>query len=408
VAAAGHLPLSYQWQHDGVDLSDGERIRGAQTASLEIAAVEEGDVGAYRVSVRNACGSTTSAVARLRVQLQPPVIMAAPVDQHALSGSLARFSVGVSGSLPVSFQWRCNGVALTDGDRITGAQTATLNIAAAGIEDLGVYTVLVHNAYGSVTSAPANLTLILRPPDITSDPVDQSVFSGAPASFSVSATGSLPLGYQWQRDGADLADGGRISGAGAATLTIAAAEPEDLGLYAVEVRNAYGWRVSLPAQLTVILAPPTITGQPQGQTVALGTTVSVQVQATGSLPLSYQWQREGVDVVDGRRISGAKTSTLTISGLSLGDLGNYSVLVGNKFGGTQSEVASIASFSVVLQIRQDGAQAVVSWNEAGRGMKLQRASRLAEPDWQEVAGSESVTSVTLPVTEAGAAFFRLR
>jgi formylglycine-generating enzyme required for sulfatase activity len=101
------------------------------------------------------------------------------------------------------------------------------------------------------------------------------------------------------------------------------------------------------------------------------------------------------------------TGTLTISGLQLSDLGNYSVVVGNTLGRTQSKAVAVATFSVVLQIRQEGAQIVLTWNEVAKGMKLQRATRFANADWQEVAGSESVTSVTLPIADGGSAYFRL-
>jgi len=75
--------------------------------------------------------------------------------------------------------------------------------------------------------------------------------------------------------------------------------------------------------------------------------VSLNVEATGSLPLTYQWQREGVDVMDGDRITGAKTSMLTISKLSLGDLRNYSVVVGNTFGLVRSSTVELNTSSAV-------------------------------------------------------------
>ncbi|HRZ57955.1 MAG TPA: FG-GAP-like repeat-containing protein, partial [Candidatus Paceibacterota bacterium] len=406
VTVAGLDPLAYQWQFDGADLQDGDRISGSSTSTLRISPVVPADAGTYTVIVSNVHGSVTSNPAELAVLLRPPEITAQPEDQTVISGALATFAVDATGSLPMTFQWRRNGDDLNDGGRIFGAQTATLNIADAGIEDLGVYTAMISNAYGSVTSAAASLTVILQPPQISADPTDQSVYSGSDVSFGVTAVGSLPLSYQWRCNGVSLVDDGRITGSQTATLSIAAAEVQDLGLYVVEVRNAYGWTVSFPAQLTVVLAPPNITVGPQGQTVALGSTVSLHVEATGSLPLSYQWQREGVDVVDGGRFSGARTSTLTIADVGLLELGDYSVLVENALGRVQSKSVAVATFSVVLQIRREGDQVVVSWNEAGKGMMLQTASSLTNPDWQEVAASDGTTTVNLPVG-AEMVFFRL-
>ncbi len=375
---------------------------------MQISAVTPEDAGTYTVVVSNVHGSVTSNPSTLTVLLRPPEITTQPGNQTLLSGAHATFTVAATGSLPMTFQWQRNGVDLNDGGKTSGAQTATLTIADAGIEDLGVYMVMISNAYGSVTSAAASLTVILQPPQISAGPTDQSVYSGSDVSFSVTAVGSLPLSYQWRCNGVALVDEGRISGSQTGTVTISGVEAQDLGLYVVEVRNAYGWTVSFPAQLTVVLAPPMITHEPQGQTVALGSRVSLQVEATGSLPLSYQWQREGADVVDGGRFSGARTSTMIITELSAADLGNYSVVVESALGRVQSTLATVATSSIMLQIRREGDQVVVSWNEAGRGMRLQKASQLADPDWQNVEGSETVISMTLPFPQGGMALFRLR
>lgn len=407
VNALGATPLNYQWQFNGTDLQDGGRISGTRSDHLQISTVAPEDAGTYTVVVSNAYGSVTSNPATLTVLLRPPEIAAEPGNQTVVSGAPATFAVVATGSLPLTFQWRRNGVDLTDGGQVSGTQTDSLSIAAAGIEDLGVYTVVIRNAYGSVTSAPATLTLTLQPPNVRSDPVDQSVFSGADASFGVTAVGSLPLTYQWQRNGVEITDGGRITGAHTDTLTIKGAEAADLGLYMVEVRNAYGWTVSFPAQLTVVLAPPTVTAEPQGQTVALGSTISFWVQATGSLPLSYQWQRDGVNVVDGGRFAGAETSTLTISDLSLAELGNYSVVVENALGRVQGKSALLKTSSAVLQVRQDGAEVVLSWNETGRRLTLQRSTGLPPSEWADILESQGRDTLRLPSRDARM-FFRLR
>jgi hypothetical protein len=265
----------------------------------------------------------------------------------------------------------------------------------------------VRNAFGKVTSHPATLTVLLQPPDLTSDPLDQSVLSGADASFSVTAVGSLPLSYQWQRNGVDLSDNERISGSQTATLRIMGAAVQDLGLYGVTVRNSYGWTVSFPAQLTVALAPPTITREPQGSKVALGSTVSLQVQATGSLPLTYQWQRDGVNLVDGERLSGSRTSLLTLSDLRSADLGNYSVVVENALGRRHSASVSVETSSIELMIQKQGTAVVLSWSPAGQGAMLQTSGSLAPPEWRDVEGSESVTRMVLPLPPHASAFFRL-
>jgi hypothetical protein len=80
---------------------------------------------------------------------------------------------------------------------------------------------------------------------------------------------------------------------------------------------------------------PTITVQPQGQTVGAGSTVTLTVAAVGSAPLSYQWRKNGADV------DGAWEPTLTFSPITKDDAGTYTVLVSNPAGDTLSQEAVI-------------------------------------------------------------------
>lgn len=88
-------------------------------------------------------------------------------------------------------------------------------------------------------------------PVITAQPQDQTLSAGAIASFMVSAIGLEPLNYQWRKDGADLADGGPVSGATTATLNIANVEDADGGDYVVVISNAAGSVTSDPSHLTI-------------------------------------------------------------------------------------------------------------------------------------------------------------
>ena len=60
VTATGTAPLSYQWQKDEVNLTDGGRIKGASTSTLSITAVQKSDEGRYRSVVTNTAGAVTS------------------------------------------------------------------------------------------------------------------------------------------------------------------------------------------------------------------------------------------------------------------------------------------------------------------------------------------------------------
>lgn len=184
-------------------------------------------------------------------------------------------------------------------------------------------------------------------PVITLQPASQTVISGAGASFSVTATGTAPLHYQWQKEGADL------EGATSDTLTLTAVGPGDAGNYQVVVWNTDGTVISDTAVLTVIM-PPVITQQPVSQTVPVGAGVTFSVTASGTGPFSYQWRRNGFD------IGGANAATLTFPAVATSDAGTYRVVVENLAGFDTSDdavltVNEVPSMTVVLTSPEEGA-----------------------------------------------------
>jgi hypothetical protein len=106
------------------------------------------------------------------------------------------------------------------------------------------------NLSNNVLVAPFTFTLG-APPRITAQPAGQSVRADATAVFAVAATGTLPLAYQWQLNGANLTDNGRIIGSLSNLLSIIGAQVGDAGSYQVIVTNLYGSATSDAALLTV-------------------------------------------------------------------------------------------------------------------------------------------------------------
>ena len=159
------------------------------------------------------------------------------------AGTTASFSVEAGGSGPLGYQWRKDGVPLADGGNIAGAATAMLVLTNVLGGDAGGYSVVVSNGLGSVTSAVA--TLVVIDPLIAVQPVSQLGKLGDSVTFSVTAVGTAPLGYQWWKDGAALAWGT------GASLTLTNLEVADAGDYWVVVSNQYGNVTSAVALLTV-------------------------------------------------------------------------------------------------------------------------------------------------------------
>ncbi len=318
VIASGKGPIRYQWRKDGTP------IAGATVSTFTIPRAEAASAGDYDVVVSNAAGSVVSASARLSVALSP-VVTLPPAHATVGVGLPVSFSVSATGSAPLAYQWRKDGVP------ITGATVSTFTIPRAEAASAGDYDVVVSNAAGSVVSASALLSVVL-PPVVTLPPAPVKAGVGHPVSFSVSASGSAPLSYQWRKDGAP------IVGATASILSIASAEETRAGDYDVVVTNAAGSVWSSKARLSVVLMP-VITRHPAAVTVRVGSPASFSVSATSTEPLFYTWFK------DGEGIAGATSATLEIPSVQTADVGNYSVTVNHFAGG-------VGSFEAALRISE--------------------------------------------------------
>jgi uncharacterized repeat protein (TIGR03803 family) len=204
---------------------------------------------------------------------QPPHLVVQPTNQTAYTGMNVMLNVVAKGTAPLSYQWRLNGTNLTDGGNLTGSTTSILAINNVSVANSGTYSVVVSNAYGSVTSTDAVLTVTVTAPIITLQPTNLTVLPGTSATFTVAATGSVPLSYQWLLNSVSLLDGGNVSGSATTTLTVGNVSAASAGTYSVIISNLTGATISSGAVLTVVsVTAPGVTlstlgsfvGGPQG------------------------------------------------------------------------------------------------------------------------------------------------
>lgn len=180
-----------------------------------------------------------------------PSITDHPQDEAVCAGQSASFDVTVQGAV-LGYQWRKGGVNLFDGGNVAGATTATLTINPAGAGDSGNYDVIVSTNCGPFTSTTATLTAA-NGPVITQQPADAFTCEFEGAGFFVGATGVGTLSYQWRKNGTPLNNGGNVSGADTATLTISPAFfPGDVGNYDCIVTDDCGSETSDAATLNII------------------------------------------------------------------------------------------------------------------------------------------------------------
>lgn len=252
----------------------------------------------------------------------PPEIITHPESAVVCDGGAVTFTVVAIGDLPLEFQW------YEDGAPIFGADESDFTIDPVGFGAAADYTVIVSNAYGSVESDPATLTVIDTLPSIIDDPQDAEVCAGAAVSFTVTADGEGPLRYQWRRNGIS------IFGADDSSYTI---DPVGVGAaadYSVVVSNPCGSVESGIATLTVH-AGASITVHPQSTAVCEDGSVTLWVVASGFGPLDYQWRKDGAD------LPGEESNTLVIDPVTTGDAGDYDVVVTDDCGSVTSNAATV-------------------------------------------------------------------
>jgi large repetitive protein len=321
VAAGGTPAPSIQW------FFNGNAIAGATGGSYTITSAVATDGGTYTAVASNAGNQITSNEAVVVVNTIPTIITQ-PTGASLFVGEGFSTSVSATGFQPITYQWQQDGVD------VAGATSATFSIDSVGVDDAGVYTAVVTNQVGTVTSAGAALevSLVLKAPRILVPPRDTKVATGETFTLFVEVDANPVPSFQWSVGGVD------IPGATSATFAVADASDANSGTYRVRVTNTQGEVTSGPARVTVTDSneAPIITSQPRNRTAALETSVSFSVAATGVPAPTYQWSLNGV------AIEGATSATYTIPSVAAANGGAYSATVSNTEGSVVSRNAILA------------------------------------------------------------------
>jgi Tol biopolymer transport system component len=404
VSASGSGTLSYQWQKNGTNLSNGGHNSGATTATLTVSTCDSNDVASYRCKVTNAYGNATSNAATLTIGAPANEFI---VESRANGLNYANYSESGTWS-DSSGKSTASGVTAGIGSRlayigvadrnavfsftptvnatyevfVTGPYSANTVCSAhhvvthaGGSADvyvdqnqttnpgystrwtsLGEYTMNAGVTY-TVTATSTNSSAgtggtVLRadaikwawtapePPTITQSPSGQTVCRNGTVGFTVAATSAYALSYQWQKNATDLAEGGHYSGVATSTLTISSADEDDVANYRCVVTSLGGSTTSGTGALG-LKSDTVVEQQPASLRVRLGAAAQFTVVAGGEGTISYQWQKDGVALADGGDYSGATSSTLTISNCDNSDVAGYSCVINAACGGVTSAVASL-------------------------------------------------------------------
>ena len=167
-----------------------------------------------------------------------PSVTMQPRDLTVSLGNSATFEVLGFGAPPLSYQW------FHDGLLLEGATARQLTIDQVQTNQAGSYQARVSNEFGSVSSDPALLRVVVAP-TIIEPPLPVVVLVGGQVTMSVKAVGTAPLAYQWQHNGHPIA------GAIGSMLILNNIQPSQGGAYRVVVSNIGGIAISEPSTLRV-------------------------------------------------------------------------------------------------------------------------------------------------------------
>ncbi len=250
VEARGTGLVRYQWQKDGQDLP------GATLSTLTINNAQLANEGEYVALIADDLATFQSQAVRLIVRVAPTIV-SQPRGFTNVVGSSVTFTVGANGSIPMGFRWHRGSTILTNISSLSKTSSFTINNLR--LVDSGVYRVIITNAGSTsgIVSLPASL-LVVEPPAISAQPQSQAVQLGSSASFSVTATGTGPLMYQWHRAGAAIPNETN------SVYALASVQATNQGEYFVVVSNVGASVTSSVAVLTVTsslqLSDPEILG----------------------------------------------------------------------------------------------------------------------------------------------------
>lgn len=286
-----------------------------------------------------------------------PTITRQPQNVQVSAGQNFVLYVGVVGAPPVGYQWNYQGNA------IAGANSNTLLITDAQNANDGIYSVFVYNDAGATNSSLARVRVVPAKPTIVANPAPLTVPASSEAVFNVVATGSEPLAYQW------FWNHRAIAGATSAQLILTNVQSANIGDYSVTVSNFSGMATSKNAPLNVRPLAPYFDLEPLSTTVLSGSTITLNSHASGSQPIQYQWYLQG------RELRNQTRPQLTLSSVSPGMAGSYSVIAKNLYGRVVSSTARLA-VNVPPQLVRGLASQIVN---AGQNVTLSVAATGASP-----------------------------
>lgn len=383
VSANGTLPFTFEWTKDG-------EVVAATGNTYTIPSVAVADTGSYAVTVANASGSVTSGAILIEVTPAiPPSFYYQPGALTYTVGNTMSLSVSVAGTSPLTFVWKKGTTTLAT------SQSSTYRKEIVEPSDGGKYSVTVSNVAGSVTSNPFTVTIEpVIAPVFTSNPSNVTVNPGDYFSLYAWVSNSAGVTFQWYKD--EVAIAGATSSSYGKT-----AFAGDAGKYVVVATNSAGSTSSSAA--TVTMRPPTgptnlsITQGPLS--VRLGQSFNLYISVSGTSPMTFQWQKDGVIIPQ------ATSSSYYSAAATADDAGVYSVVASNVVGSATSNetLLSVIAEPTLTITREPASRIVYPGEYASFSVQATGEGALAYQWYKDgvpVSGANGNSYTTTPASAA--------
>jgi hypothetical protein len=414
LSAAGTWPLSYQWQLNGVNLANSAHISGANSNLLRIANAGYADLSNYSVIITNGygIGAVTSSVAALQVlgtnllangglelpaQASNTVGVLAPTGwsntTYIVNGSpyprYGPFDTRYPPGPPMGLSDMNVGPSPQEGQQCVDLQGGNLTQNCTNLNpgqfELSWYdNTPISDSYYDESAYSVSLL----------DAANQLIVSNLYNAFRLDSF----QGPTWQRQSVIIP-----LPAGTNTVTFQQ-------LYYVDNGGTYGPSLDTlldnVALRAVLVAPsgmaPNIVSQPLSQSAIAGASANFSVTASGTSPLSYQWQFNTTNLADTPRITGSSSNSLTLAPVLPGDAGGYSVVVTNSSGLATSTIANLTVLLPPLSVALTNGNAALAFTMntlSGYAYQLQYKTNLASATWLNAGNPLTATNATLTMTE---------
>ncbi|XP_041098662.1 hemicentin-1 isoform X2 [Polyodon spathula] len=318
------------WRKDGSPISHEHRFEFLSDGSLRIRAVQISDAGRYHCTASNPAGSEDRGI-DLVVHVAPS-IHAGPVNVTVTASVRASLNCETTGIPRPQITWTKNGVPLNFDLQWSAYRllsSGSLVITSPTNQDAGQFECTATNEAGEERRVIK--VTVQVPPSIVDDSSDVTVTAMSPAVLSCHATGQPEPEVSWTKGGAKLGNrGGSYRVLPTGTLEITAAVPSHAGRYTCFARNVAG--MAYKHMTLAVQEPPVVRPMAEAVEVVLHHGIVLPCEVGGFPRPSITWQREGVPVATGSRLTVRPGGALQFSRVTAGDAGVYLCVAQNEAG----------------------------------------------------------------------------